>query len=247
LDTTDNNIPDLSIIVLCYLSGEDVKDFTSRIISALHKDQITDYEIILVGNYHPGTIDKTPDMVRQMSAGNPKIHYVAEPKPEGGLMGWDMRSGFARANGSYLSVIDGDGQMPVGDIIKVYRKIKNENLDLVKSYRVTRGDSWRRKIVSRVYNLAFDALFPGLGSKDINSKPKIIAKDKYNLLNLQDNGWCIDAEIMLQARSLKFKIGEIPTTFLGLEGRRKSFVKLPAILEFVKFLFLYRIREWTRS
>jgi glycosyltransferase involved in cell wall biosynthesis len=233
--------------VLCYRSEEEVKDFSSKIISILEAGNIFDYEIVLVGNYHPESHDITPDVVRRLSLTNENISYVAEPKPKGGMMGWDMKCGLNKAKGRYLLVIDGDGQMPADDIVSVYNKIKNEDLDLVKTYRIKRGDSYWRKIISLNFNLAFDVLFPGLGSHDINSKPKIIKQEKYALLDLQNNGWCIDAEIMIQARRLKFKIGEIPTVFLGLDGHRKSFVRLPAIWEFVKFLFAYRINEWFKK
>jgi glycosyltransferase involved in cell wall biosynthesis len=239
----NSKIPDLSIVVLCYRSGEDVKHFTNKIINVLKDSEVVDYEIVLVGNYFPESDDKTHEVVKKLSSSNDKICFVAEPKQKGNLMGWDMRCGFNKARGRYILIIDGDGQMPAEDIIKVYKKIKIENLDLVKTFRVTRGDSYRRIIISLSYNFVFRLLFPGLGSRDINSKPKIIKQEKYALLNLKNNGWCIDAEIMIKARQLKFKIGEIPTNFLGLEGRRKSFVKFPAIWEFTKFLLRYRYKE----
>lgn len=242
-----NTVPDLSVVVLCYRSGEEVKDFTAKIISILETNKIFDYEIVLVGNYHPDSNDNTPEVVKNLSAQNNKIFYTAEPKPPGGMMGWDLRSGLNKAKGRYILVIDGDGQMPAQDIFRVYQKIKNENFDLVKTYRLKRGDNYWRKIISRCYNVAFNLLFPGIGSSDINSKPKIIKREKYLLLNLSENGWCIDAEIMIQAKKLNFNIGEIPTIFLGLQGKRKSFVKLPAIIEFIKFLTLYRFREWFKK
>ena len=68
--------------------------------------------------------------VLELAKSNPRIISVVEKKD--GMMGWDMRSGLAAATGKYISVIDGDGQMPVEDLARVYQKIKNENYDLVK-------------------------------------------------------------------------------------------------------------------
>lgn len=246
-DNRINMMPDLSVIVLCYRSGEEAKDFTAKVIFLLEANNIFDYEIVLVGNYHPDSNDNTPEVIKNLSAQNNKIFYTADPKPPGKMMGWDLRSGLNIAKGRFILVIDGDGQMPVQDILRVYQKIKNENFDLVKTYRLKRGDSYWRKIISHCYNTVFNLLFPGIDSSDINSKPKIIKREKYLLLNLSEDGWCIDAEIMLQAKKLNFNIGEIPTIFLGLQGRRKSFVKLPAIIEFIKFLTLYRFREWFKK
>jgi hypothetical protein len=52
----------------------------------------------------------------------------------------------------------------------------------------------------------------------------------YERLTLQSDDWFIDAEIMIQARLLGFRIGEVETEFLGLAGRR-SFVRMSAVVE----------------
>jgi len=51
---------------------------------------------------------------------------------------------------------------------------------------------------------------------------------------------------MIQARRLKFRIGELETEFLGLDGR-SSFVRLSAVAEFVRNLVRYRLLEFHRS
>jgi glycosyltransferase involved in cell wall biosynthesis len=161
------------------------------------------------------------------------------------MMGWDMRSGLALTDGEYIAVIDGDGQMPVGDLVRVYQKIRDEDFDLVKTYRIKRGDTAWRKIISFFYNLFFHLLFPGLKARDINSKPKIFTRWAFEKFNLKSDDWFIDAEIMIQARRHKLKIGELPTVFLGLSGRR-SFVKIKAIFEFIRNLIVYRIIEFMK-
>jgi len=59
-------------------------------------------------------------------------------------------------------------------------------------------------------------------------------------MNLKADDWFIDAEIMLQARNLKLKIGSFPISFYKSE--RESFVKPIAIIEFIKNLVHYWIR-----
>jgi len=239
--TTDHNQPTLSVVILCYRAGESTRDFVQKMIAVLQKDGINDYELVLVGNYHQGSNDTTPQVVQALASQNPRITTVAMPKQ--GMMGWDMRSGLDKANGIYITVIDGDGQMPVEDVTKVYQKITAENLDLVKTIRIVRGDGAWRKFISYVYNTFFKILFPGLNATDINAKPKILRRESLLQMKLTANDWFIDAEIMIQARRLKLRIGEVPTNFLGLTGR-KSFVKPHAILEFVSNLVRYRFKEW---
>ena len=160
-------------------------------------------------------------------------------------MGWDMRSGLALATGTCLAIIDGDNQVPVVDLVRIYRLLCEQRLDLAMTYRRRRGDGIKRELLSSVFNWIFHVLFPGLAVRDINSKPKILTRSAYERLTLKSDDWFIDSEILLQARSLGFRIGEIETEFLGLLGRR-SFVKTSAVIEFLYNLLRYRIREFRR-
>ena len=78
---------------------------------------------------------------------------------------------------------------------------------------------------------------------DMNSKPKIMKKEFYEKINLESNGWFIDAEIMILARRMNVKIGEIETVFHSMDSR-PSFVKPLSIIEFLGNLISYRIKEF---
>jgi glycosyltransferase involved in cell wall biosynthesis len=200
-----------------------------------------DWELVLVGNYFADTGDKTPEVVADLAKRNPRIRAVIRVKE--GMMGWDMKSGLKAASGKVIAVIDGDGQMPAEDVIRVYKKLKAGNLDLAKTFRAERDDGVYRKIISTVYNAVFQALFPGLNSRDINSKPKVMTRSAYEKMDLRSDGWFIDAEIMIEARRMKFKIDEVETVFHSIESR-PSFVKPLSILEFLGNLIWYRVLEF---
>jgi len=239
---TDNlkNQPDLSVVILCYRAGDSARLFVDNIVKALAGSNIDDYELVLVGNFLDES-DITPRVVADVASKNNKIKYVAKKKQ--GMMGWDMKCGLALAAGKHIAVIDGDGQMPIDDLIMVYEKIRFGMFDLVKTYRIERGDSAWRKTISFFYNLFFHILFPRLKARDMNSKPKIFTRQAFEKLDLKSDDWFIDAEIMIQARRHKLKIGELPTVFLGLTGRR-SFIKIGAIFEFFRNLIVYRLAEF---
>jgi len=233
--------PELSVVILCYKAGESIRGFVEEVQSLFGREGIISYELILVGNYLSGTNDVTPLVVKEIALAWDNIQYVAEEKK--GMMGWDMKSGLNLARGKYIAVIDGDGQMRIDDLVKVYQEILATGADLVKTYRLERGDSPWRKLISLTYNLFFKLLFPGLSVRDINSKPKSLTQAAYQKLRLSSDDWFIDAEIMIQARRFNFKIVEIPTVFLGLTGRR-SFIGAKAVIEFIKNLIVYRIKEF---
>ena len=232
--------PQLSVVVLCYRSGGAARSFTARISKALLDAGIDDYQIVLVGNFVPGSDDTTPDVVRELADGDPRIVCSAVPKQ--GMMGWDVRSGLALATGEHLAVIDGDGQVLVEDLVRIYRLLREGRLDLAKTYRKQRGDGIKRKLYSLVFNGFFHVLFPGIPARDINAKPKVFTRAAFEQMSLQSTDWFIDAEIMIQARRLGLRIGEMETEFLGLTGRR-SFIKWSAVFEFLLNLCRYRIRE----
>ena len=201
------------------------------------------WELVLVGNYIEGSDDETPQVVTKLAESSDNIRTVIRPKQ--GMMGWDMRMGLDAARGTYIGVIDGDGQFPPESIIACLLKCELEDLDLTKTYRVIRDDGLYRRLISTVYNALFSLLF-GFKVRDINSKPKIIRRDKYELLQLESDDWFADAEIVIRARELGLKIGETPVHF-SINDNRGSFVKPKAILEFSSNLLRYRFSPKQRA
>jgi glycosyltransferase involved in cell wall biosynthesis len=232
--------PEISVVILCYQAGERIRGFVDKTIKLLGS-AVPSWEIILVANYLDNSNDITPQVVKEISARNQNVKFVARVKE--GMMGWDARSGLREAAGMYICLIDGDEQMPPEDIINVYRKIVGEGLDFVTTYRLTRCDGAMRKIISSVYNLLFKLLFPEINVRDVNSKPKIFRTEAYAKMNLISDDWFIDAEMVIQAKKLKFKTGEVPTEFFKCKYR-KSFVKVGAIFEFMGNLLRARFRRF---
>jgi glycosyltransferase involved in cell wall biosynthesis len=234
-----NDKPTLSVVILCYRSGASIVGFVEKVENHV-KELTPNYELVLVANYMEGSDDTTGDHVLKIAEDNPKCKVLCKPKQ--GMMGWDMRLGMDAATGAYICVIDGDGQFPTESIAACYSEIITGKYDLVKTYRVKRGDGAYRKLISAVYNAFFLILFPGMNCRDANSKPKIVTKEAYQKMNLRSDDWFIDAEIMLNVRDLNLRFHEVPVEFYQLEGRT-SFVKPSAILEFIKNLLLHRIRR----
>ena len=238
--TNKNEMPDISVVVLAYRSEEAVEGFVELLVSSLEKNGLF-WELILVGNYFEGKGDRTPEVVKRIADQDSRIKAVVKKKQ--GMMGWDMKSGLQVATGKTLAIIDGDGQMPHEDVIRVYDLMMEKGVDFVKTVRVHRTDGFYRKLISVVFNALFKILFPGVNGWDMNSKPKIMSRELYQKMNLESNGWFIDAEIMILVRRFKARIVEVETVFHGIY-HRASFVKPLSILEFLGNLIWYRIKEF---
>ena len=230
---------ELSVVVLCYRAEEDIIPFVEQLKKLL--PGLTDnFEIVLVGNYFPGTADRTKEIVEELALQD--AHIKAITKPKKGMMGWDMLEGIKASIGEYICIIDGDGQFPIKSIETCFKIIKQQKLDLVKTYRRKRFDGNNRIFLSKIYNFVFRLLFPNLNSKDVNSKPKIIHRSAINKMQLHSTDWFIDAEIMINIRRYGMQFSEFPISFYKI--KRSSFVKIGAIYEFIKNLIIYRINEF---
>ncbi len=231
---------ELSVVMLCYGAGQRIYGFVDK-ISKLLDNAVSSWELVLVGNYLESAKDDTPEIVKEIASTRKNVKAVTLPKR--GMMGWDARTGMDAASGHFICLIDGDEQMPPEDIIRVYKKIKDENLDFAKTYRIRRYDSFLRRANSRIYNFVFRIMFPGINVRDANSKPKIFTREAYQKMDLKSDDWFIDAEMIIRARKLKFKMGEVPTEFFK-NKYRKSYVKVSAVFEFIRNLISTRIGEF---
>lgn len=235
---------EFSMAVLCYRAEEGIIPFVENLHKIMSLFRF-EWELVLVANFWPGSNDRTPEVCQRLAERLPFVRVLAEPKQGG--MGWDMRSGLNACRGRYIGVIDGDGQFPVETIFSCFAKIKSDDFDVVKTYRVQRRDSLYRRLISTVYNWLFHLFFRGSRKlRDVNSKPKIMKREAYGKMVLQSNDWFTDAELILNCIKLNLRIYEIPVEFHSL-GTRKSFVKPSAVLEFLRHMIDYRWRWSTRA
>ena len=234
--------PILSIVILAYRSEENIVQYVSELEGLLRLHSVTDYELILVANYDVGgRPDRTPQVARSLAESNPRIKSLTEPKK--GMMGWDARMGLLTANGETIALIDGDGQMPPEDIIRVHKVMVSGEFDFLKTYRVSREDGLARKVSSRGFNLIYGLMFPGCRFRDINSKPKFFSRRALDKMKLTCNGWFFDGEVILEVMRLDLSFAEIPTTFRANEWRG-SFVNVSTVMVMLLSMFLYRIKTW---
>ena len=231
--------PALSVVVLGYHNAGALPAFVADLVAAAERVE-PHFEILLVVNDFAGSSDPSPAVACALAADDPRLRVVSRLKR--GMMGWDLRSGLEEARGDAVGFIDGDGQMPAEDVARAYQRLRRGDVDLVKMVREQRDDGVWRRSLSRIYNLLFRLLFPGLGCSDVNAKPKVLTRAALESLDLTADGWFIDAELMIQVRRLGLRVAELPTTFRSLTGR-PSFVRPAAVLAFLRDLLRYRLRE----
>ena len=243
---SDEAQPEISVVILAYRANIQIKDFVQQVVTGFDDARIYDYELVLVANYDVNSRgdDPTPEIIRCMANEEKRIISVTLPKR--GMMGWDLQQGLQVTKGKAIAMIDGDGQMPPMDLVRLFRVMNSGEFQFVKTYRIERGDGKFRLVMSQVFNGLFRILFPACHYKDINSKPKLILRSALEQMNLTCDGWFIDGEIILEAMRLDLAFAEIPTKFKKNEWRG-SFVNIGSIFEMFASMMMYRIKMWFRD
>ena len=226
----------LSLIVPLYNEGENIRDVILGLKTTLDSNIGEKYEIVAVDN---GSTDNTSEILRSLSASVPQLQvvYIFPNKGYGG----GILAGLSRASGEILGWIDGDSQSEPISVVKIYRKLIEERLDFCRGVRILRQDGFFRKIQSAVYNGLFRIIFC-TSCRDINAKPKIFKREFYEKANFSSHDWFIDAEVIIKAKTLGVKTGELKVHTLQRQ-HGVSQVRPVAILEFLKNMVYYKLRK----
>ena len=227
----------LSLVIPFYNEEKNVREVIGGLFDTFQRSSI-DYELILVNN---GSTDKTPQILEGLAREKPGAVKVVHVSVNQGY-GWGIINGLKRVSGKYVGFMDGDGQIKPSDVLRVYSKLVDEDLDLCQVKRVAREDGLARKFISYCYNFVFRFLF-SLNVKDINATPKIMRREIYEKLDLVSKDWFLDAEVIIKCTRMNCKIGEVSVTFRKRETG-KSYVNFSTILEFLKNMIIYRLRPF---
>ena len=133
----------LSLVISVYNEEDNVKPLYDQITDAL--EEFT-YEVIFVDD---GSSDSTVKYLKAIK--DDKVHVIEFKKNFGQSSA--LLAGFDHATGDYIITLDGDLQNDPTDIPHMYKKAKEEDLDLVTGIRKNRQDDlFIRKIPSIIAN-----------------------------------------------------------------------------------------------
>ncbi len=188
----DHDVPLLSLSIPLYDEEGNVASVTADILGVFRKAEVP-LQLVLVDN---GSHDSTRSVVQQLEADNYEVLgvYLASNQGYGG----GILAGIAQASpeAEVLGYMWGDGQIEGSDVIRVYRRLVSEKVDVAKARRVERIDGWQRALISRCYNTLTLWLFH-ITSPDTNGCPKMFTKDCWERLSPKSTDWFLDAEVMI--------------------------------------------------
>jgi len=234
-------LPDISLVLPCYNEEKSIGQ-TIPELCRVFQDNGTDVELITVDN---GSTDGTSEIIDQLIIKGFPIKKVCLKENQG--YGGGILEGLNACTAPIMGSLCADGQVSAEDALMAYRLIMGrEDRVVSKVRRRFRKDSWKRKIVSIIYNGLMQVLYGRLGAIDINGSPKVFSREVFNRLKLVSRDWFLDPEIIIKAKYLGLRVIEVDVEGYARRGG-KSNVRMETCAEFLKNIVKYRLCNELRS
>ena len=120
--------------------------------------------------------------------------------------GAGLKTGFKHSSKDLIFYTDADNQFNIEEMDRLFPLLNR--YDIVSAYRINRKDPLMRIFVANVYNLLVRIIF-GLKIKDVDASFKLYKREVFDKMKLVTNTGLTDAEALIKAQKLGFKIGQI--------------------------------------
>jgi dolichol-phosphate mannosyltransferase len=122
-------------------------------VTALVRDverQIMDHgiagELIVIDD---GSTDRTLAVLRELAASRSWLRVLRHERPRGQSAA--MGAGIAAAQGTWIAMLDADGQNDPGDLALMLQRVRAGDVDFIQGDRsAARRDTWVRRVSSRI-------------------------------------------------------------------------------------------------
>lgn len=208
-----------------------------KLIPSVHRFLKKYAEIFEIKIIHDGSPDNTGAVAEELSKMFPEVVVVHHQKN----MGYSatLQEGFESAKYDYVMYTDGDNQYDVFDMEPHIDLL--ENNDVLTGYATEKAVSFYRKFQSFVHNMLINILFFTY-FRDINCALKIFKKSVLDDIDIKSSpyGAFIDAEMILKAKKLGYRIAQFPVTHYERESGIASGSNPKVILNTIKDLLKLR-------
>jgi glycosyltransferase involved in cell wall biosynthesis len=139
---------DISVVVPLINEVESLPELTSWISRVMDENRFT-YEIILVDD---GSTDGSWEMIKKLQTNDPSIKGIKFRRNYGKSAA--LNTGFEAAQGNVVITMDADLQDSPDEIPELYRRINEEQYDVISGWKAKRHDPLSKTIPTKIYNSA---------------------------------------------------------------------------------------------
>lgn len=212
----------VSIVIPCFNEVKTIKEIINKINSSLKKYQ---FEILVIDDC---SSDGSIDTLNEIVLDSKNIRVLFNSKNIG--KGASLRKGFGEAKGDIICIQDADLEYDPGDLTKMLDLVIDGTADVVIGSRFRGNGPVRANLfINRVANFIITTLtniFTNLSLTDIECCYKVFKKNDIQKINLKENRFGIEPELIIKLAYLNLKIFELGISYYGRtkdEGKKIGF------------------------
>jgi 4-amino-4-deoxy-L-arabinose transferase-like glycosyltransferase len=190
----------LSLVLPAYNEEAGIRQAVLEACAALAR-LTRDYEVLVVDD---GSGDDTAEIVADVAAEQPQVRLLRHEGNRG--YGAALRTGFAAARFEHVAFTDADCQFHLEDLGLLLPL--SARYPVVVGWRQGRKDPWRRRFLSRGYNLLTSTLL-GTRVRDCDCALKVFQRDVLPELLPETNTFFVNAEMLAKARQRGVEVAEV--------------------------------------
>lgn len=193
----------LSLVIPAFNEVEVIGRAVEEAEAAL-RGRFARYEILVIDD---GSTDGTAAEVKRVLPDAPNTRVIRHPVNRG--YGAALRTGFEAARFPLVAFTDADGQFDLADLGRLAERATE--FPIVVGYRADRQDPWRRRFLSKGYNLLARGLL-GTRVRDVDCALKVFRREVLADLLPTARGFFVNSEMLTRARQKGLPVAELPVT-----------------------------------
>ncbi len=234
----------LSIVIPAYNEEQNLEKTVNLVYGVTMPEFVEKVEVIIVNDC---STDKTSDIIQNLQKDFPAL--MALHLSQNGGKGAAVKRGFEIANGDVFAVQDADSELLPSDIPSLLMAMKKLEVQFVNGSRYLPGivrpiSSYKRYLANRLFTF-FTSLLIDVKLTDMACGYKVIHRNLYEKLNIKENRFGFEAELIIKAMRIKRNnVAEVPVNYFPRnngEGKKlKNSDGLKILLTVIKY-GLFRI------
>lgn len=203
----------LSIIIPLYNEGKNIITLLEQLKKINFPKALSGVEFIIVDDC---STDNSYDLVASYIKGSPNYHLIKHIENKG--KGAAVKTAIAQADGDMYLIQDSDLELSPTDIPSMIQTMLDLDVEFINGSRYLPGVNrplasykryWGNKIFTNLTSILINVRLT-----DMACGYKLIHKNLYNKINLKENRFGFEAELLIKAlRIKKNNIAEVPVKY----------------------------------
>ncbi len=196
----------LSVIMPVYNEERTLKEIAERVLAQKSVDRL-----IIIDDH---SRDASPEIIRRLAKGDRRITALRNERNMG--KGYSVRRGLEEASNGIILIQDADLEYYPEDYRKLLPELDEKTIVLGTRMRGkhTGHEYGLAKLANATLTGAFNILY-GTGLTDMNTCYKLFTKDMLKGIELRENGFLIEPEILIALVRKGYRIKEVNIRYKG--------------------------------